>query len=237
MTSFEDLLTVQEHDTAIDRLRAQREKLSERSELVDREAELSELTGQLDELRGSRDEVARDEKRLDDNVAAIGERQAEVEATMYSGKISNPKELQAMQAEVEQFRRQQRTLEDQELDLMERRETIEGEISQLEEKLRAAQADVDRLRESLHAKETEIDAQLAAEREARENAANGLPGDLLELYEKIRAKNNGIGAARLVGGTCQGCHLALPAVEVDRIKKEPADELVRCDQCGSILVR
>jgi predicted nucleic acid-binding Zn-ribbon protein len=46
-----------------------------------------------------------------------------------------------------------------------------------------------------------------------------------------------VGAARLVGGTCQACHLALPATEVDRIRHLPPDAMARCDHCGAILVR
>ena len=47
----------------------------------------------------------------------------------------------------------------------------------------------------------------------------------------------GVGAARLVGPSCTGCHLTLPAQELDRIRREPPDALVFCDQCGRILVR
>jgi predicted nucleic acid-binding Zn-ribbon protein len=46
-----------------------------------------------------------------------------------------------------------------------------------------------------------------------------------------------VAAALLVNGRCGGCHLALPATEVDRLRKLPADALVRCEQCERILVR
>ena len=51
-----------------------------------------------------------------------------------------------------------------------------------------------------------------------------------------RAKANGVGAARLVGNTCQGCHLTIPATEVDRIRKAADGPIVFCDNCGTILV-
>ena len=44
------------------------------------------------------------------------------------------------------------------------------------------------------------------------------------------------GVARLVGSTCQGCHLTIPATEVDRIRRQPAGTLAFCDNCGAILV-
>jgi predicted nucleic acid-binding Zn-ribbon protein len=46
-----------------------------------------------------------------------------------------------------------------------------------------------------------------------------------------------VGAARVVGSSCGGCHLTLPATELDRIRRAEPDALVTCDQCGRILVR
>ena len=93
------------------------------------------------------------------------------------------------------------------------------------------------LRAAIANAESDIDAELATEEAARASAVASIPPDLLSLYENLRTRLDGIGAARLVRGSCSGCHLALPATEVDRIKRVPADEIVRCDQCGRILVR
>ena len=47
------------------------------------------------------------------------------------------------------------------------------------------------------------------ETRARAAAASGVRDDLLARYEQLRSKLGGTGAARLVGGSCSGCHLAL----------------------------
>ena len=70
---------------------------------------------------------------------------------------------------------------------------------------------------------------------ARDDAASGVPAALLATYEQIRARAHGVGVARLVGGTCQGCRLSIPATEVDRIQRGVPGES-RCDNCGAILV-
>ena len=76
-----------------------------------------------------------------------------------------------------------------------------------------------------------------SETTARVTAAATVAPDLLARYERLRTQLGGTGAARLVGGSCSGCHLSLPAMEVDRIRKAPPDEVITCDQCGRILVR
>ncbi len=60
--------------------------------------------------------------------------------------------------------------------------------------------------------------------------------DLLARYEQLRSKLGGTGAARLVGGSCSGCHLTLSSMELDRVRKASPDAVITCEQCGRILV-
>ena len=64
-----------------------------------------------------------------------------------------------------------------------------------------------------------------------------VPEDLLALYEKLRAANGGVGAAALRQRRCEGCRLELNTTEINRIRAAAADEVVRCEECGRILVR
>jgi hypothetical protein len=64
-----------------------------------------------------------------------------------------------------------------------------------------------------------------------------IPADLLALYDKIRADHGGLGAAPLHRGRCQGCQLTLTPADLGRIRTEPADAVVRCEECRRILVR
>ena len=46
----------------------------------------------------------------------------------------------------------------------------------------------------------------------------------------------GIGAAALVGNTCQGCRVSISPVELAAIRKLPPEEVKRCENCRRILV-
>ena len=63
------------------------------------------------------------------------------------------------------------------------------------------------------------------------------PEDLLKLYEKLRADNGGVGAAKLHQGRCEGCRLELNATEITQIRAAEPDEVLRCEECRRILVR
>jgi hypothetical protein len=237
MAAYDDILTLQEHDTAADRLLHRRQTLPERAALADAETIRTELEGELAKARDRRDEVLREERKLDDEVRTLEDKARAEETKMYSGTISSPKELQAMSADVAHLRKRARELEDEELAVLERREVLDAEVAKVEESMAAAVADIELFTAALRASEEEIEAELKVEQDARSTIVPGIPANVLSLYEQVRRSNRGMGAARLIGGNCQACHLALPATEVDRIRHMAPDAIARCEHCGAILVR
>jgi len=218
-------------------LRHRRETLPEIAELA-RVEEATVVTEEaLAETGGRRDEVVRRQTHLEDDLASVEARIAEVDRRLYSGVVTIPRELQAMQTDRDLLHRRQSALEDEVLEAMGEREPLDAEVSALEAERRRLDEEGARLRAAVAEGQVTIDAELAHEEARRADSAVGLPADIVSLYERLRVRHGGVGAAPLVGGQCNGCFLALPATEVDRIKREPPDALVTCDQCGRILVR
>jgi len=71
----------------------------------------------------------------------------------------------------------------------------------------------------------------------RSEVAAQEPQDLLDLYEKLRSQHEGVGAAMLRRGRCEGCHLTLNTVDLNSIRGAEPDEVLRCEECRRILVR
>jgi predicted nucleic acid-binding Zn-ribbon protein len=234
---FHDLLRVQEHDTAADRLRHRRTTLPELAELRATEDELARLEATLVDVAAQAAEAARLQRRLEGELALLESKVAELDAKLYSGAVTVPRELQAMQAEGEAMRARRATLEDEVLEAMSVREPLDEEVAALERRRAELDAEAARLRAAVAEGQAQLDKELAAELEARDAAAGSIPPDVATLYEQLRAHMDGVGAAPLVNGRCGGCHLALPATELDRLRKEPPETLVRCEQCSRILVR
>jgi predicted nucleic acid-binding Zn-ribbon protein len=231
-----NLLELQTRDTAIDRLRHRRDTLPERAALESAQAELEALRQQLATATTQREEVAREEHRFDDEARSLEEKAAEVERRMYSGEVTSPRELQALQADVDQLRRHRGGLEDRELEVMERRESFDTDITELGRRGGELEAEAERLSGALGEVEGEIDAEMLVERSARDEIAATMDDALLADYEQCRHRARGMGAAQLNGNTCQGCHLSIPSVEAERIRKSPPGTVAHCDNCGCILV-
>lgn len=233
---LERLLVVQEHDLALDRLRHRRDSLPERGALTEVRRRLDGIAHDLAELGAQRDVVRAEEKRLDDEAEALGARAAEVDQKLYSGTVTSPRELQAMQADIDMLKKHRSDLEDRELEVMEQRESLDTEIGAREQITQAGNAEAERLTGVIAEVEREIDEEAAAEQKARADAAAGIADALLRDYETRRARNRGAGAARLIGATCQACHLSIPSTEAEQIRRAAGATVAYCDNCGAILV-
>lgn len=237
MSRWEPLLAVQEHDTTADQLEHRRRTHPARAELEAAMAELAALEGTATEVEAERKDLARVQQRLEDEIASLRAKAEQHDKTLYSGSVGNPRELQALQDEIGALQRRASQLEDQELEVMEQLEPVDGRLADLGRQREELDQRAASLRAQIAEAEVDIDAELDRVRAERAAVAATVEPELLAEYEQLRPRTGGIAIARLVNGHCGGCHLALSAVELDRIKRLPEDELVHCEECGRLLAR
>ena len=236
-SEFQHLLEMQDHDTVLDQLRHRRETLPERARRQELLRQGQAIAAERDGVAKQRDAIAEREAGFEAELAASEDRMKQLDKRMYSGEVSATKDLQAMSAEIDRLKAFCSNLEDQAIEALNEREPLDAQISDFETRLRALADEIHGLEGVIATQEEEIDTEIEAEQAKRDALAAGIPDALLTRYEALRKKLGGTGAAVLNGPQCGGCHLTLPATEVDRIKREPADALILCDQCGRILVR
>jgi hypothetical protein len=237
MNRWDKLLAVQEFDTHADQLVHRSKTLPARAQIAVVDTKLAEIDKAIAEVDDRLGALSRSQNRLEDEIASLQARREQAEKQLYSGSSNNPRELQALQDDVESIKRRINKLEDDELEVMEATEPVTAEREQLDKRRAVQDEDAASLRTELAKVEAEIEAELASVRSQRDEAAVDVPEDLWPEYDRLRASLGGIAIARLNGTTCQGCHLGLSAVEVDRIRKLSVDELVHCEECGRLLAR
>ena len=237
MQALEDLLVVQSLDTTADQLRHRREHLPERAELAAAQTQLRALEKRAGDLQAQRDDLSRNEKRLEDEIAMVRDKAAQTDKKLYSGSVTVPRELTALQEEMESLGRRQRQLEDQELELMEQAEPLDADLVTLSAERAALDEKAIGLTARIAEEEVVIDDELARVIGQRAESLAGVPPELLAEYESLRGALGGVGVARLSGNRCEGCHLTLSAVDVDRIRRAPDDEVAHCTECSRLLVR
>jgi hypothetical protein len=196
----------------------------------------NELVRSVAQVQAEVDDLAGRQGNLEQHIAATAKRRHEIELRMESGEVSASRDLQAMDHEVHQLAERQSHLEEEELVLLEEQEPLDTRLGQDRAALAALSAESDRLTATIAESETALDGALAAEVAVRDGLAPALPAELAQRYELLRARLGGVGAARLVRDRCDGCHLTLPSVEVERIRHLPPEEFATCPQCDRILV-
>ena len=231
------LLDLQALDTRLDQIAHRVRSMPEHAEIAATEEQLSELGDRAVAAATEADDLAKAVRKAESDVEQVRARAARDQELLVAGTITSAKQLEELQHEVGSLARRQADLEDVELEVMERLEAaqaaldeVQRERGSLESGLAAA---VDRRDETL----SELEAEDRSVRDERAEVVTGVPEELLALYQKLRADHDGVGAARLYRGRCEGCHMELNPQDIGRIRAAASDAVVRCEECRRILVR
>ncbi|HYT10754.1 MAG TPA: C4-type zinc ribbon domain-containing protein [Mycobacteriales bacterium] len=230
------LLDLQSLDSALARLEHRRRTLPELAVIAAAGTRLADLRGSVVRAETEVGDLDRDLRRLENDVDQVRQRSVRDQQRMQSA-AAPAKELESLQHEVESLARRQSDLEDTELEVMERREEAESRAAALRAELDGLAAERDAAVAARDRAYAEIDARMADDTGARAAMAGELPGELLALYEKVRAASGGVGAAELRQRRCEGCRLELAGSELRAARAAAPDEVLRCDNCRRILVR
>ncbi len=229
------LLDLQALDTALDQLAHRRKTVPELAEIDRLGTERQGLTTDRARAAGVVSDLDREQRKLEADVDQVRTRAERDQQRMLVS--TSPKEAESLQHEITSLARRQSELEDQLLDLMERREGADAQLTAATEALVRTDADEDAAETGRDRAFTDIDAAAAERRADRALVAAEIPAELLVVYERIRSSSGGTGAARLYRHRCEGCHLELSGGDLEAVRAAPADEVLRCEECGRILVR
>ncbi|MFC5750033.1 zinc ribbon domain-containing protein [Actinomadura rugatobispora] len=231
------LIDLQELDSTLDRLAHRRRTLPELAEVDRLEGRLTELRDAIVAAETEVGDLDREQKKAEQDVDQVRARAERDQKRLDSGQVTSAKDLSGLQTEIASLQRRQSDLEEVVLEIMERREEAEGRVTGLRTERTGAQAERDTLAQRRDTAQKEIDEEAGSTTAARAAVAKDVPEDLLTLYGKLRGQFGGVGAAKLYRGACQGCHLALNTVDINRIRTAAQDEVIRCEECRRILVR
>jgi predicted nucleic acid-binding Zn-ribbon protein len=165
---------------------------------------------------------------------SVEAKRADEETRLYSGRVRVPKELQALQEEVEMLTRQRSRLDERLLGLMGDLEACRRREAETKQALAAITKTLRAKLEAFNAEAEKMKAQAQLLARQRAEAAKDVPPDLLKRYEALRAVKGGIAVVAILdGNACGGCHMGLPFNTVRRV--HAGGEIMTCENCGRIL--
>ena len=231
-----NLIELQLIDSAIMQTSHKLKSLPEREQLLAIQVRIAACVELLVTAEAELADVSIDLRRSEVDVEAVADRMAKNEARL-SGGSASPKELEQLQHELGTLAKRKSELEDSELEIMMNVDAAKEKVATIKiDEAGLAKLELE-LNIRLENSVTELDRLIALKSSERVLLAPKIDPALIDLYEKVRASGGGVGAALLIGNTCDGCRLAINAVEMDRIKSLDAEEVLRCEECRRILVR
>jgi hypothetical protein len=228
------LLDVQALDTRLAQLAHRRRTLPQHAALAELTARERGLRDRLVVARTELSDLGRQLSTAEEGVRQVRERAERNRARLEAG--AGAKDTAALERDLTALARRQGDLEEVELEVMERLEQAQSTARALTEEELEAAAQRAALEAARAAALGEVDDEARAVAERRAAAVAGVDAALVALYERLRA-STGLGAAALQGGQCGACRTQYSVTELARVRAEPADAVVRCEECERILVR
>ena len=237
MGSFDSLLDLQQLDTALTQLQYRRSHLPENEQLNVVRRKLSALDTSNAPALALRVDLDRRQNDLERQIHDIDAKIETASKQLYGGTVTASRELQALEADIASLKRHRSELEDVELDVLMEREPIDAQLAAADAQRAELDADAAQCHVAVAEAIVRIDRETSELTDRRVGLAASIETVILNTYDNLRTRNNGVGAARLEHSTCMSCRLKLSAVHLDLLRKVPETDLAFCDACGAILIR
>ena len=230
MTSIAELYVLQEIDLELASARASLEDV--RSRLGDSD-ELEAAKAEADEQDAALRVAEKHFKEQEFEADELRKKIEPVEKKLYTGRVTNPKELADLQKELESLKRRRGALEDNALEAMDAQEQAQQAAAQAQQDVKSLDASYLADQEELGQQQTNLESSIAALEGQRAEQAEQIDAEMLQLYEQISAIRQGRAVAKVQGGACQGCRISLPQNVLQRARSR--GNLVQCSSCERIL--
>lgn len=230
MSAALGLFRLQQVDSRMDQIQA---RLNAIRETLENDIELRAAT---DAFAAAENNYREAERLLKQSEAEFEKQRIKIEqteASLYGGKVQNPKELQDLQMEVASLKRHLETLEERELEAMINAETTQKEMQAVKETL-------DRVRSRLIEQNRELSQEseaLIKDRESLELERKAVITDLAQqavaMYDQLRIQKRGVAIAGISDNSCEACGTTLTPAQHQSARS--TSQLFHCPTCGRIL--
>jgi len=230
------LIELQLIDSQITQAKVKLVNLPEREQIAAIHQRLENTAVELGVVETELADVSIDLRRSEVEVEQVEDRMKKDEQLLASGSVA-PKEMEKLQHEIQTLTKRRGELEEGQLEIMIKVDAIQARVDELvsdQSGLKQLELELNIRLENASA---EIDSAISKLSLDRSQLLPKIDSALVDLYEKVRTSGAGIGAALLVGNKCDGCHLSINVIELERIKGLADDEIIRCEECRRILVR
>jgi predicted nucleic acid-binding Zn-ribbon protein len=157
----------------------------------------------------------------------------QTEASLYGGKVHNPKELQDLQKDAASLKRYLETLEERQLEAMIAAETAEMEWQTAKTDLERVQSNLKVQNKDLTSESETLRKNLERLNSERQAVVTDIAGQTLTVYDQLRKQKRGLAITTIADSSCEACGTTLTPSQQQSARS--TSQLFHCPTCGRIL--
>ena len=230
MSAALGLYRLQQVDSQIDQIQA---RLKSIQQTLENDETLRAANEQFSAAAGKRQDAERILKLSE----ADGEKQRikieQTDASLYGGKVHNPKELQDLQKDAASLKRYLETLEERQLEAMIAAETAEMELQTAKTDLERVQSNLKVQNKDLTSESETLRKNLERLNSERQAVVTDIAGQTLTVYDQLRKQKRGLAITTVADSSCEACGTTLTPSQQQSARS--TSQLFHCPTCGRIL--
>lgn len=226
---IEQLVALQEIDLVIDKIdgeiKQEQDGLDGRiSSLVEREGRISELEALIEELEKERRTL---EDEMADKIAHVKERQSKMM------QVQTSREQTALLKEIEDAKKNVKENEEKIVSIMEQVENLTTETTEEKNILKTEKSLVNEEKKKVKTVIDELSKGKKTKKNKRDKQAGAVNGSMIQKYEILRERRNGLAIVNVLDGVCQGCFMNLPPQKYNMLLR--GDQVLECPSCQRLI--
>jgi predicted nucleic acid-binding Zn-ribbon protein len=222
-------VALQEIDLVIDKIdseiKHEQDGLDGRiSSLVEREGRINEQESTIEELEKERRTL---EDEMADKIAHVKERQSKMM------QVQTSREQTALLKEIEDAKKNVKENEEKIVSIMEQVEKLTAETTEEKNLLKTEKTLVDEEKEKVKSVIDELSKGKKTKKNKRDKQADAVNGSMIQKYEVLRERRNGLAIVNVLDGVCQGCFMNLPPQKYNMLLR--GDQVLECPSCQRLI--
>lgn len=203
------------------------ERLADDSKRISAKQRVDRIAARLTDLGTPR-------RQHEGAIQQIESRIGNIDKRIFSGMVTNARELEAFEEEKANLQRQHSDEEDSLLEILVEIEELQADDIQAKQTFESINSDRESEIIELQSNEATLDEELPDLYDQRNDMAAEYPPIALATYDMVKKRRGGQAVALVERGACLGCRLTLPTHELQKVRT--TQEIVQCSSCTRILV-
>lgn len=223
------LIRLQGIDLEIRKIRRKKEKLPDRFEAL--QERVSRKEEGVEDMKEKIGELHKRKIEIEDELELETERMKKSQQKMSA--VQNNREYQALNKEIEEIKKANKTREDELLDLLEEIKNLEDAVEEGAKELKKDRKEATAEKKHINAIAEDLERKIDELKKEGEAVEKEVKPDLLAKYRFLAERREGLVVAAVADAVCSACNMNIPPQMYNELLRE--ERIMTCPSCQRLI--